>query len=160
VSYGLFSTHRPVFPDAERVCGCVSVFSSQDIKLLSYANQRLFCRPFFCAAATRQPTVAIRGKERENGGKGTETDSWSAPNLSQWYADKTNKYQRFFFIPFAPFFPALSAPLHFSKKSWETTLANKFKIFQWKIIIKSSKIVCLFNYWMFLIFRLAHLVIK
>lgn len=84
-----------------------------------------------------RPTPHPGQRERETGWrKETETDSWSAPNLSQWYADKTNKYQRFFFIPFrlvlffllpaVPFLsPArFSGRLHFSREK-EGRLSEK-----------------------------------
>jgi len=54
------------------VCECVFLARHQ---ITFVCKSAAFLQTFFCAAATRQPTVAVRGRERENGGKGTETDS-------------------------------------------------------------------------------------
>lgn len=132
-----FICHPPFCFSGCGVCMCVRVCFAR--KTSNYFRMQIsgFSADFFCAAVphgSRQtPFEGKRGQMGgERSGKGTETDSWSAPNLSQWYADKTNKYQRFFFIPFGlsscSFFipPSLLRCTSPEEKSWETTLANKF----------------------------------
>lgn len=154
------------------VCECVCC--SQDIKLLSYANKRLFCRLFSsaCHTAATSPAqqhphpqafllppasslvavwlfcfhtqvaaLAARQTDRQTSRRASDNRHgiWSAANLSQWYADKTNKYQvSLFLFPFRRSVFTLPAALPTQERKsrvwgerggWDgkkTTLANKF----------------------------------